>query len=120
MKTSRFTRSSISVTGYTSPSQDGYPFPDDTYQILASLSKTKGKHLMKFGMDYQNRRNLDDGLFSANIDFTRDAHIGPAKRGKHRSSRGFLPARIAYQRSAQRRRHDGLDALERVLLLFPG
>ena len=59
------------IAGYTNPSQDGYPFPDDTYQILASLSKTKGKHFLKFGMDYQNRRNLDDGLFSANIDFTK-------------------------------------------------
>ena len=25
---------------------------------------------MKFGMDYQNRRNFDDGLFSANEDYT--------------------------------------------------
>ncbi len=65
--------------GYTNPNQDGYPFPDDTYQILASLSKTKGKHFFKFGMDYQNRRNLDDGLFSANIDFTKTADSGPAK-----------------------------------------
>ena len=65
--------------GYTSPSQDGYPFPDDTYQILANLSKTKGKHFLKFGMDYQNRRNLDDGLFSANIDFTRTPTSRPAK-----------------------------------------
>ena len=63
--------------GYTNPNQDGYPFPDDTYQILASLSKTKGRHLMKFGMDYQNRRNLDDGLFSANINFTRTATADP-------------------------------------------
>ncbi len=59
------------ITGYTNPQQDGFPFPDDTYQILANLSKTKGKHFIKFGMDYQNRRNLDDGLFSANIDFTK-------------------------------------------------
>ncbi|MEW5980007.1 MAG: carboxypeptidase regulatory-like domain-containing protein [Acidobacteriota bacterium] len=59
------------IAGYTNPNQDGYPFPDDTYQILANLSKTKGKHFIKFGMDYQNRRNLDDGLFSANIDFTK-------------------------------------------------
>jgi len=59
------------VDGYANPNQDGYPFPDDTYQILASLSKTKGKHFIKFGMDYQNRRNLDDGLFSANINFNK-------------------------------------------------
>src|SRR5262245_47160373 len=59
------------IAGYTRVTQDGYPFPDDTYQILASLSKTKGKHFLKFGMDYQNRRNLDDGLFSVNIDFTK-------------------------------------------------
>jgi outer membrane receptor protein involved in Fe transport len=65
------------LTGYTSPNQDGYPFPDDTYQILASLSKTKGKHFLKFGMDYQNRRNLDDGLFSANIHFTKTATEDP-------------------------------------------
>jgi outer membrane receptor protein involved in Fe transport len=57
--------------GYANPTQDGYPFPDDTYQILASLSKSKGKHFIKFGMDYQNRRNLDDGLFSANVHFNK-------------------------------------------------
>jgi len=62
---------------YTNPNQDGYPFPDDTYQILASLSKTKGRHLLKFGMDYQNRRNLDDGLFSANIQFTKEPTQDP-------------------------------------------
>jgi hypothetical protein len=59
------------IDGFANPNQDGYPFPDDTYQILASLSKTKGKHFIKFGMDYQNRRNLDDGLFSANINFNK-------------------------------------------------
>jgi len=59
------------IAGFSNPAQNGFPFPDDTYQILASLSKTKGKHFLKFGMDYQNRRNLDDGLFSANVDFTK-------------------------------------------------
>ena len=82
--------------GYTSPNQDGYPFPDDTYQILASLSKTKGKHFLKFGMDYQNRRNLDDGLFSANIDFTRTPTSDPQNAAGTRASSGFLPARAAH------------------------
>ncbi|MCI0421407.1 MAG: TonB-dependent receptor, partial [Acidobacteria bacterium] len=65
------------IDGFTSPSQQGGPTSDDTYQILASLSKIKGRHFIKFGMDYQNRRNAGDGLFSALIDFTKTPTVDP-------------------------------------------
>ena len=106
--------------GYSSPSQDGYPFPDDTYQILASLSKTKGKHFLKFGMDYQNRRNLDDGLFSANYRVLEGPNRRPSKCSWDRTKHRRLLAWIAESSSAQCWRHNGVDAVERVLLLLPG
>ncbi len=69
------------ISGYTNPNQDGYPFPDDTMQALVNLSKSKGRHYMKFGMDYQNRRNFDDGLFSANVDFLKAPTEDPQNIG---------------------------------------
>ena len=65
------------VDGIQNPSQTGFPFPDDTYQILVNLSKNKGKHFVKGGFDIQNRRNLDDGFFTANYNFNKDPTIDP-------------------------------------------
>jgi hypothetical protein len=67
----------IFTSGFVNPSQTGFPFPDDTYQGLVSLSKNKGKHFLKGGFDIQNRRNLDDGFFTGNYNFTKDPTTDP-------------------------------------------
>jgi hypothetical protein len=67
----------LNVAGLFSVSQSGFPFPDDTYQAVASLSRIQGKHFLKTGMDVQHRRNMDDGLFSANFTFTKDPTSDP-------------------------------------------
>jgi hypothetical protein len=67
----------IFSSGFVNPSQTGFPFPDDTYQGLVSLSKNKGKHFLKGGFDIQNRRNLDDGFFTGNYNFTKDPTTDP-------------------------------------------
>lgn len=67
----------FSMPEFSSPSQDGYPFIDETYQFVGNLSITKGKHFFKMGFDYQRRTNYDDGLFSANESFTKDPSQDP-------------------------------------------
>jgi len=67
----------LNVSGLFSVNQSGFPFPDDTYQAVASLSRIQGKHFLKMGMDLQHRRNMDDGLFSANFTFTKDPTTDP-------------------------------------------
>ncbi len=67
----------FNIDGYTPPAQSGGAFSDDTYQILANMSKAKGKHFLKFGMDYQNRRNMDDNLFAAGMLFTKEPTTDP-------------------------------------------
>jgi hypothetical protein len=70
-------RPQFMLQSYANPSQTGFPFPDDTYQGLVSLSKTMGRHFMKGGFDIQNRRNLDDGFFTGNYNFTKDPTVDP-------------------------------------------
>ena len=66
-----------SVGGLFSVSQQGYPFPDDTWSLLGSVSKTTGKHLLKIGWDFRYMHNLDDGYFTGNFNFTSDATNDP-------------------------------------------
>ncbi len=66
-----------SVGGLFSVSQQGYPFPDDTWSLLGSVSKIAGKHLLKMGWDFRYMHNLDDGYFTGNFNFTSDATNDP-------------------------------------------
>ncbi|MSO23548.1 MAG: TonB-dependent receptor [Acidobacteria bacterium] len=67
----------VNVAGLFGVSQSGFPFPDDTYQVLASLGRNMARHFLKIGMDLQHRRNMDDGLFSAIYTFTKDPTSDP-------------------------------------------
>jgi outer membrane receptor protein involved in Fe transport len=67
----------FSINGLTSPSQNGFPFPDDTYSFTGSISRITGKHLVKAGWDFREMRNLDDGFFTGNFAFTKDATTDP-------------------------------------------
>ena len=67
----------VTVQGLFGVSQSGFPFPDDTYQALANLSRTQSRHFLKFGMDIRHMRNLDDGLFSGIFTFTKDPTADP-------------------------------------------
>lgn len=66
-----------SVGGNFSVSQTGNPFPDDTWSLAGTLSKTKGKHFLKVGWDFRYQRSLDDGYFTGNFAFTSDATNDP-------------------------------------------
>jgi outer membrane receptor protein involved in Fe transport len=66
-----------SVGGNFSVSQQGYPFPDDTWSLLGNVSRITGKHLLKVGFDFRYMRNLDDGYFTGNFNFTGDATNDP-------------------------------------------
>lgn len=66
-----------SVGGNFSVSQQGYPFPDDTWSLMGSVSHIMGKHLLKLGWDFRYMRNLDDGYFTGNFNFTADATNDP-------------------------------------------
>jgi hypothetical protein len=71
----------FSLDGLTSPSQNGFPFPDDTYSFMGSVSRITGKHLLKAGWDFRHMRNLDDGFFTGNFNFTKDATTDPQNVG---------------------------------------
>lgn len=66
-----------SVNGVFNVSQQGYPFPDDTWSLLGSVSRIQGKHLLKFGWDFRYMHNLDDGYFTGNFNFTGDTTNDP-------------------------------------------
>jgi len=66
-----------SVGGNFSVSQQGYPFPDDTWSLAGTVSHTTGKHLLKLGWDFRYMRNLDDGYFTGNFNFTGDPTTDP-------------------------------------------
>jgi hypothetical protein len=67
----------FSIDGLSSPSQNGFPFPDDTYSLLGSVSRITGTHLIKAGWDFREMRNLDDGFFTGNFNFTKDPTTDP-------------------------------------------
>lgn len=66
-----------SVNGVFNVSQQGYPFPDDTWSLLGSVSRIQGKHLLKMGIDFRYMHNLDDGYFTGNFTFTNDTTNDP-------------------------------------------
>ncbi len=60
-----------SIAGFNSPSQTGFPFPDDTYSAIASITKIVGNHSIKAGFEFRHNRNLDDGYFTGNMTFNK-------------------------------------------------
>ena len=60
-----------SIAGFASPSQTGFPFPDDTYSAVASMTKIMGNHSIKVGFEFKHNRNLDDGYFTGNMTFNK-------------------------------------------------
>jgi outer membrane receptor protein involved in Fe transport len=65
------------VNGVFNVGQQGYPFPDDTWSLLGSVSRIQGKHLLKAGIDFRYMHNLDDGYFTGNFLFTSDTTNDP-------------------------------------------
>ncbi len=59
------------IAGFASPSQTGFPFPDDTYSAVASVTKIVGNHSIKAGFEFKHNRNLDDGYFTGNMAFNK-------------------------------------------------
>ena len=57
------------IAGYASPSQTGFPFPDDSYSIYSTMTKIKGNHSIKVGFEFKHNRNLDDGFFTGDMTF---------------------------------------------------
>ena len=66
-----------SVAGLFSVAQSGFPFPDDTWSLLGTVSRIMGNHLLKVGWDFRYMKNLDDGYFTGNFNFTKDATTDP-------------------------------------------
>ena len=60
-----------SIQGFASPSQSGFPFPDDTYSVVASVTKIVGNHSIKAGFEFRHNRNLDDGYFTGNMTYNK-------------------------------------------------
>lgn len=67
----------FAIDGYTNPSQNGFPFPDDTYSLTGSVTRNTGRHLVKAGWDFRYMKNLDDGLFTGNFHFNKDPTTDP-------------------------------------------
>ena len=58
-----------SIPGLASPSQTGFPFPDDSYSAYATITKIAGGHTIKAGFEFKHSRNLDDGYFTGDMSF---------------------------------------------------
>ena len=58
-----------SIPGFASPSQTGFPFPDDSYSAYATITKIAGGHTIKAWFEFKHSRNLDDGYFTGNMSF---------------------------------------------------
>ena len=56
-------------SSYSTPSQTGDVFAENEYQADGSLSKIKGKHTIKTGMEFLDVRSLDDGNFTSTFQF---------------------------------------------------
>ena len=59
------------IAGFASPSQTGFPFPDDSYSAYATITKIAGSHSIKAGFEFKHNRNLDDGYFTGNMNFNK-------------------------------------------------
>lgn len=70
-----------SIQGFASPSQTGFPFPDDTYSAIAALTKVVGNHSIKAGFEFRHNRNLDDGFFTGNMTFNKSPTVDPQNAG---------------------------------------
>ena len=70
-----------SIAGFASPSQTGFPFPDDTYSAIAAVTKIVGNHSIKAGFEFRHNRNLDDGFFTGNMTFNKVPTVDPQNAG---------------------------------------
>ena len=59
----------IYIGGITADTQSGYPFINNVWQELVSLSMIRGKHSMKTGFELQHYQDLDDGVFTSQFNF---------------------------------------------------
>ncbi len=69
-KTPLFPQLQTPGSGFTDPQQDAYPFVENEYQVMGSISKIHGKHSIKAGMEFLDFRSLDDGNFTSIFQFT--------------------------------------------------
>lgn len=60
----------LSIAGFNSPGQSGFPFPSNIFQVLFRISQIRGRHSLKAGFDINHLNNLDDGLFTSQFDFS--------------------------------------------------
>jgi hypothetical protein len=121
MKTSRFTRSLQLGDGYTNPNQDGYPFPDDTYQISApALSKTEGQalHEVRDGLPEPSQPGTMG--CSPRISALRDADVRTRRIATTTDKLWLLTCSGFRLMLCETSGIRLLDALERLLLLLSG
>ena len=67
---------------YSMPYQEAFPFVENEYQVMGSLSKIKGRHSIKAGMEFLDFRSLDDGNFTSLFYFDNSPTADPQNVGK--------------------------------------
>ena len=66
------------LTGvYSAAGQQAFPFVENQFQVITSLSKIWGKHSIKAGFEFLNFRSLDDGNFTSIFEFNNLATVDP-------------------------------------------
>ena len=68
-------------SSYSTAYQEGFPFVENEYQVMGALSKIKGKHSIKAGMEFMDFRALDDGNFTSIFYFYPTATADPQNVG---------------------------------------
>jgi hypothetical protein len=62
---------------FSMPYQEAFPFVENEYQVMGSISKIKGKHTIKAGMEFLDFRSLDDGNFTSLFYFDPSPTVDP-------------------------------------------
>lgn len=71
----------ISGGGISGPYQETFPFIENQYQVDGAISKIKGKHTIKAGIEFLDFRSLDDGNFTSQFSFDNLATVDPQNIG---------------------------------------
>jgi len=103
----------VNIAGFTGISQSGFPFPDDTYNAIVSLTKITGNHTLKFGFEFRHNRNLDDGFFTGIFSFNGDATNDADPQSVDPSGQGIASFLLGLPDVAQRNIGAGTTAIMR-------
>ena len=77
----QFPQLQMTGTAISTPYAETFPFVENEYQVDGAISKIKGKHTIKAGIEFLDFRSLDDGNFTTIFTFDNLATVDPQNVG---------------------------------------